>query len=133
MLHLIINLIHHHIPISQLITTLLKIRTLGNILQQHGMDIKGIVGTGEGYHVFEVRASAAFFDGGGKGFFGAALAVLDVGFLTPEGGARHGIWMEGMRRRVGGTGRRQKLIRCRRNRQNESAGRGTKVEHSIKN
>ena len=54
------------------------------------MDVKGIVRTDEGDGVFEMGAALTFFDGGGEGFFGAALAVLDVGFLAPEGGAGHG-------------------------------------------
>lgn len=89
MLHLIINLIHQHIPIGQLLATFLKIRTLGNTLQQHRMDVKGAIRTDQGDDALEVTASS-FFDGGVEGFVGAALAVLDVGFLAPEGGAGHG-------------------------------------------
>lgn len=86
MLHLIINLINDHIPIDQLLHTFLKVRTLGYILQQHGMDIKCVIGADERENVFEVTASA-FFDGLGEEFICAALAVFDVGFLTPEGRA----------------------------------------------
>jgi hypothetical protein len=86
MLHLIINLIHDHIPINQLLHAFLKVRTLGYILQQHGMDIKRVIGADERKNVFEV-ATSAFFDGLGEEFVGAPLAVFDVGFLTPEGGA----------------------------------------------
>lgn len=52
------------------------------------MDVKCVIGTDEGDNVFEMTAST-FFDRLVEEFFGAALAVLFVGFLTPEGGAGH--------------------------------------------
>ena len=101
MLYLVINLIHQRIPIDQLLATFLKIRTLRNILQQHRMNVECIIGTNERNDALEMTASS-FFDGGGEGFVGFALAIFDVGFLSPESGARHVVVEWGRRR--GGVG-----------------------------
>ena len=83
MLHLIINLVHQHIPISQFLTTLLKVRTLRNILQEHGMDVKCIIGTVERDDAPKMIVGTTFLNGIGKGLGGAAFAFFEVVFLTP--------------------------------------------------
>lgn len=52
MLHLIINLINQRIPIGQLLTTFLKVRTFRNVLKEHGMDIERVIGADEGDDAF---------------------------------------------------------------------------------
>ena len=85
MLHLIINLIHHHIPIHQFFTTLIyKVRTLGHTGQNYRMEVEGVVGPEERQDSLFVRVSVSTFGyDAGECFFGMAGAVLDVGFLTP--------------------------------------------------
>ena len=85
MLHLIINLIHHHIPIHQLLTTLIhKVRTLGNTGQNYRMEVEGVVWAEERQDSLFVSVTISpLGDDAAECFFGMAGAVLDVGFLTP--------------------------------------------------
>ena len=85
MLNLIINLIHHIIPIHQLLTTLIhKVWTLGHTGQKYRMDVEGVVWSEEGEDSLFVGVPVSTFgDDEAEGFFGMTSTVLDVGFLTP--------------------------------------------------
>lgn len=45
MFDLIINLIDQRIPISQLLTALLEVGAFGDVLEEHGVNVEGVVGT----------------------------------------------------------------------------------------
>lgn len=45
MFDLIVNFIHQSVPISNVSTALLKVGRVDNVLQQHGIKMKGIIRT----------------------------------------------------------------------------------------
>jgi hypothetical protein len=47
---LIVNLIDQHVPIGNVPTTLLKVGRLDNVLQQHRIEVKGIIGAPKWNH-----------------------------------------------------------------------------------
>lgn len=84
MLHLVVYLVNQSIPILDLpVALLVEVGRYRYVVEEHGIEVEGVVGTYEGKDAGRAVSGPALLDGKMESLLGLPLALLDVFLLLP--------------------------------------------------
>lgn len=90
-LDLVVNLVNQSVPILYFpVALLVEVGRHRYIVEEHGIEVEGVIWTDERKDAGGSVSGPAFLDGKMEGLLGLALPLLHVFLLPPKGRPRHG-------------------------------------------